>query len=65
MVTEPTYNDGGVLDLVLTDVPDLVGIRVGSPVGTSYHSAVFADVVPERFISLLCRQEIYLKNSVV
>ena len=27
---EPTHIDGRVLDLVLTDVPDVVGVRVGS-----------------------------------
>ena len=31
MVTEPTHIDGGVLDLVLTDVLYVVGVRVGSP----------------------------------
>ena len=39
IVTEPRYIGGGVLDLVLTDAPDAVGIRVGSPVGTLDHSA--------------------------
>ena len=28
MVTEPTHIGGGILDLVLTDVPDHVGVRV-------------------------------------
>ena len=45
MVTEPTYNDGKVIYLVLIDVPDVVGVRFGSHVGTSDHSAVFIDVV--------------------
>ena len=31
--------------MVLTDVPDLVGVRVGSQVGTSDHSVVLIDVV--------------------
>ena len=35
MVTEPTYIDGGVLDLVLTDVPDVFVVWVCLPVGTS------------------------------
>ena len=39
--TEPTHIDGGVLDLVLTYVSDLVGIRVDSPVEISDHLAVF------------------------
>ena len=57
MVTEPTGIDGGVLDLVLTDIPDVVGVRVGSPVGTSDHSAIFIDVVLEQpILHLVCRQ---------
>ena len=47
MVTEHTRINGGVHDLVLTDVSDVVGIRVGLPVGTSDSSAVFMDVVLE------------------
>ena len=65
MITEPTHIDGGVLDLVLTDVPDVVVVRVGSPVGILDHSAVFIDVVLEQPIPhLVCRHEVYLKNSV-
>ena len=65
MVTEPTHIDGGVLDLVLTDVPDVVGAQVIMPVGTSDHRIVFIDVVLEQPIScLVYRQEVYLKNSV-
>ena len=45
MVTEPTHIDGGALDLVLTSVHDLVEVRVGSPFGTSDHSAILIDVV--------------------
>ena len=48
MVTEPAYIDGAVLDLLVTDVPDLVRVRAGSPVGTSDHSDLFIDVVLEQ-----------------
>ena len=61
MVTEPTHIDGGVPNLVLTSVHDLFEVWVGSPVGTSDHSAIFIDVVLEY---LVCRQEAYLNNSV-
>ena len=40
MVTEPTHIDGEVLDLVLTDAPDFVGVSVGSLVGISDQSAI-------------------------
>ena len=63
MVMDPTHIDRGVLDLVLTDVPTLVRVRVDSPVRTSGHSAVFIDVVLEQHIPhFVCRQEVYLQN---
>ena len=50
--------------MVLTDVLDVVVVRVGSPVGTSDHSVVFTDVMLEQLIShFVCRQEYHLKNS--
>ena len=65
IVTKPSHIDEGVLDLVLTDSPDIVGVRVDSIVGTSDHSAVLIDVVLEQHIChLVCRQEVYLKNKV-
>ena len=65
MVAEPIHINGGVLDLVLTDVPKVVRGRVGSQVGISDHSAIFIDVVLEQPIPhLVCRQAVYLKNSV-
>ena len=60
MVSEPTHIEGRV-----TDISDIVGVRVGSPVGTSDHSAVFIDIVLKQPIPhLVCRQEVYLKNPV-
>ena len=44
IVTEPTHIKRGALNLAMTDVSDLVGVRVGSPVRTSDHSAVFLNV---------------------
>ena len=65
MVMESTHIDGGVFDSVLTDVHGLLEIRVGSPVVISDHSAIFIDIGLEQSIPhLVCRQEVYLKNSV-
>ena len=62
MVTEPTHFDEGVLDLVVMDIPDVVGVRGGLPVGTSDHNAIFMDVVLEQpILHFVCRQEVYLK----
>ena len=46
---------GGTLDLLMTDVPELVGVAVVAPIGSSDHSslsAVFsmAQAVPNLFV---------------
>ena len=54
---EPTHFGRGVLDFVLTDVPEVVEVRVGSPVRTSDHSAIFiAGVLEETHV--VCRKEV-------
>ena len=63
IVSEHTHIAGGVLDLVLTDVPGLIGLRVGSTLRTSDHTAIFIEVVLEQPIPhLVCKQEACLKN---
>lgn len=63
LVREPTHVRGGVLDLVLTDVPDLVGIQVRPPVGTSDHSAIgMVITTSQRVQDFSVRREIYLKG---
>ena len=43
----------------------VVEVRIGLPVLTSDHSAVFINVEPEQLILyLVCRQKVYLKNAV-
>ena len=65
MVTEPTHLDRKVLDLVLTDVPDIVGVWCDSPVGTSDLSVIFIGGELEQLIPhLVYRQEVYLKTYV-
>ena len=55
----------GLLRWICMAGPDFVGVPVGSPFWTSDHSAVFIDVVLEQTVPhLVCRQEVYLKNSV-
>ena len=39
LVSEPTHRSGNALDLVFTDVPSVVSVRVSSNIGTSDHSA--------------------------
>ena len=64
VVAKPTHIGGALCDLMLADILDVVGIRVGAPVGTSNHSAIFIEVFLEQPIPcLVCRQEVYLKIS--
>ena len=50
---------------MLSDVHDLGEVRVGSPGGISYHSAIVMDSVLEQTVSyLVCRRKVYIKNSV-
>ena len=37
LVRGPTHTDGGTLDLVMSDVPELIDVVVGSPIGGSDH----------------------------
>ena len=44
MVSEPTHIGGGVLDLVLTDVSEFIGVRVGSPIEAADHSEQYITI---------------------
>ena len=40
----PTHIAGNRLDLVMTDVPDIVDVVVGTPLGTSDHCFVLSSL---------------------
>ena len=42
LVVGPTHARGGILDLLMTDVPDLIRVAVVAPIGNSYHSSLSA-----------------------
>ena len=42
LVVGPTHARGGTLDLLMTDVPDLVRVAVVAPIGNSDHSSLSA-----------------------
>ena len=42
LVVGLTHARGGTLDLLMTDVPDLVWVSVVAPIGNSDHSCLFA-----------------------
>ena len=42
MIVDPTLARGGTLEIMITDVPDLVRVAVGAPVGNSDHPSLSA-----------------------
>ena len=44
LVTGPTHARGGTLDLMMTDVPDLVRVAVVAPLGSSDHASLSAAI---------------------
>ena len=57
LVVGPTHARGGTLDLLMTDVPDLVWVAVVAPLGSWDHSISSGS----HFISIpLCRQSIHV-----
>ena len=42
LLVGPTHAHGGTLDLLMTDVPDLVWVAVIAPIGNSDHSSLSA-----------------------
>ena len=42
LVVSPTNAPDGTRDLLMTDVPDLVGVSVVAPIGNSDHSSLSA-----------------------
>ena len=54
MITKSTHINRRMLDLVLTDFHDVVGVRIGSSVGTSDHSVIFIDVALKQLFLTWC-----------
>ena len=42
LVVGPTHSRSGTLDLLMTDVPDLVQVAIVAPIGNSDHSSLLA-----------------------
>ena len=61
----PTHARGGTLDLLITDVPDLVLVAVVAPIGNSDHSSLWAVIsmaqaVPNLYVGM----KIFLKHLI-
>ena len=54
MVVGPTHARGGTLDLLITDVPDLVQVAVVAPIGNSDHSSLSSVILMVQAVPNLC-----------
>ena len=65
MVVGPTHAHDGTLDLMMTDVPDLVRDAVVAPIGNSDHSSLSAVISMAQAVPKLCvSRKIFLKHQV-
>ena len=61
----PTHAYGNRLDLVLTDVPGVVDVKVCAPIGRSDHCALRVDLTLKQQVpQFSVRREVYLKGRV-
>ena len=54
LVVGLTHARGGTLDLLMTDVPDLVWVSVVAPIGNSDHSSLSAVISMAQAVPNLC-----------
>ena len=65
LVVGPTHARGGILDLLMTDVPDLVRAAVVAPTGTSDLSSLSAVISMAQAVPNLCvSRKVFLKHQV-
>ena len=56
---------GGTLDLLMTDVPDLVQVAAAAPIGNSDHSSLLAVISMAQAVPNLCvSRKVFLKHLV-
>ena len=65
LVVGPTHARGETLDLLMTDVPDLVRVAVVAPIGNSDHSFLSAVISIAQAVQNLCvTRKVFLKHQV-
>ena len=65
LVVGPTHARGGPLDLLMTDVPDLVRVAVVAPIGNSDHSSLSAVISMAQAVPNLCvSRKVFQKHQV-
>ena len=64
LVIGPTQARGGTLDLLMTDVPDLVWVAVVAPLGTDNSSLSIAISMAQAIPNLCVSRRLLLKHKV-
>ena len=65
LVVGPTHARGVTLDLLMSDVPDLVRVAVVAPIGNSDHSSLSAVISTAQAVPNLCvSRKVFLKHQV-
>ena len=65
LVVSPTHPRGGTLDLLMTDVSDLVRVAGVAPIGNSDHSSLSAVISMAQAVPNLCvTRKVFLKHQV-
>ena len=65
LVIGPTHASGGTLDLLMTDIPDLVHLAVVAPLGRSDHSSLSIAISMAQAIPNLCvSRKVLLKHRI-
>ena len=65
LVVGLTRARGGILDLLMTDVPDLIRVAVEAPIGNSDHSSLSVVISTAHAVANLCvSRKVFLKHLV-
>ena len=65
LVVGPTHARGGTIDLLMTDVPDLVRVAVVATISNSDHSSLSAVISMSQAVPNLCvSSKVFLKHQV-
>ena len=65
LVVGLTHERGGILDLLITDVPDLIRVAVVAPISNSDHSSLSAVISTAQAVPNLCvSRKVFLKHQV-
>ena len=65
LVAGSTHARGGILDLVMADIPNLIRVAVVAPIGNSDHSSLSAVISTTQAVPNLCvSRKVFLKHQV-